>query len=73
VKWAFADNWFLNAEYDYLDFGSQKQNLSGTFSATPAAFPGSNPSATFTPTFRQYISEVKVGLNYKFSPGFLFW
>jgi outer membrane immunogenic protein len=68
VKWAFADNWFLNAEYDYLDFGTKTQNLSGTFTAPPPAF-----AATFTPTFRQYISEVKVGLNYKFSPGFLFW
>jgi outer membrane immunogenic protein len=73
VKWAFADNWFVNAEYDFLDFGSKSENLSGTFSTTPAAFAGSNGTATFTPTFRQYISEVKVGLNYKFSPGFLFW
>jgi outer membrane immunogenic protein len=71
VKWAFADNWFVNAEYDYLDLGSKAQNLSGTFSATPAG--AVNPTATFTPTFRQYISEVKVGLNYKFSPGLLFW
>jgi outer membrane immunogenic protein len=72
VKWAFADNWFVNAEYDYLDLGSKSQNLSGSFTATPA-FLAVNPGATFTPTFRQYISEVKVGLNYKFSPGFLFW
>jgi outer membrane immunogenic protein len=70
VKWAFADNWFLNAEYDYLDFGTQTQRLSGTFTPTP---PFGGPGATFTPAFRQYISEVKVGLNYKFSPGFLFW
>ncbi len=73
VKWAFADNWFANVEYDYLDFGSKSQNMNGTFSATPAGFGAVGPAATFTPTFNQHISEVKVGLNYKFSPGFLFW
>jgi outer membrane immunogenic protein len=72
VKWAFAQNWFANVEYDYLDFGSKAQNMNGVFTATPAFFAGS-PAATFNPTFNQHISEVKVGLNYKFSPGFLFW
>jgi outer membrane immunogenic protein len=74
LKWAIWDNWFASVEYDYLDFGSKAQNISGTFSAQPAQFnPNPNPGATFSPTFNQNISEVKVGLNYKFSPGFLFW
>ncbi len=30
-------------------------------------------STQFTPTFNQHISEVKIGLSYKFMPGFLFW
>jgi outer membrane immunogenic protein len=71
VKWAFADNWFVNVEYDYLDFGSKSQNMNSTFTAT--AFIAGSPAGTFTPTYNQHISEVKVGLNYKFSPGFLFW
>jgi outer membrane immunogenic protein len=73
LKWALTDNWFINAEYDYLDFGSKTPHLSGTFSATPAAFAGSNAGATFGPTFNQTISELKVGLNYKLPPGLLFW
>jgi outer membrane immunogenic protein len=72
AKWAISSDWFVNVEYDYLDFGSKTRNLSGTFSATPAAFGGIGPGATFTPSFTQSISEVKVGINYKFQPGFLF-
>jgi len=30
-------------------------------------------SSNFSPTFNSHISEVKVGLNYKFPSGFLFW
>jgi outer membrane immunogenic protein len=77
VKWAFTNNWFLNVEYDYMDFGSKAQDFTSlcvsagapcttrVFAAVPA---------TFNPTFHHQISEVKVGLNYKFAPGtFLFW
>ncbi len=73
VKWALYDNWFLNAEYNYLDFGSKVENLSGAFTASPAAFLAANPGATVSPTFNHNISEVKVGLNYKFPSGFLFF
>jgi len=74
VKWAFSDNWFVNVEYDFLDFGSKAQNLSAVCTPSPCV-PAVNTvtNATFNPTFDQHISEVKVGLNYKFSPGFLFW
>ena len=72
LKWAMTDNWFFNVEYNYLDFGSKAQDLNGVFTARPAGFlPGASNGATFSPTFNQNISEVKVGLNYKFSPGFL--
>jgi outer membrane immunogenic protein len=69
VKWALTNSWFLNVEYDYMDFGSKAQN----FSAVCAGACAANPS-TFNPTFNDRISEVKVGLNYKFPSGFfLFW
>jgi outer membrane immunogenic protein len=77
VKWAFTNNWFLNVEYDYMDFGSKAQEftslcvIAGARCATP---PGAAVPATFNPTFNHQISEVKVGLNYKFPAGSLiFW
>lgn len=69
VKWAISDNWFVNAEYDFLDFGTRAAHISGNLSATPAAFGGFAPAASFAPLFNQTISEVKVGLNYKYNPG----
>jgi outer membrane immunogenic protein len=74
VKWALTDNWFLDVHYDYIDFGSKAQNFSqvcvnGGFACN---FNITAPS-TFNPTFSQRISEVKVGLNYKFGSGFLLW
>lgn len=74
VKWALADNWFANVEYDFLDFGSKAQNIGATCQpAVCVAAVNTTTGATFNPTFNQHISEFKVGLNYKFSPGFLFW
>jgi outer membrane immunogenic protein len=70
-KWAFWDNWFVNLEYDYLDFGTRTPNLSGIVTGTSVSTGQSSQS--FTPIFRQNISEVKLGLSYKFAPGFLFW
>jgi opacity protein-like surface antigen len=81
VKVALTENWFVNAEYDYMNFGSKAQNLSAVC-APPgpgglcgaAIFPGPYTSAaTFTPSFNHAISEVKVGLNYKFPSGSLFF
>jgi len=68
VKWGISDNWFVNAEYDFLDFGTRAAHVSGTLSATPAGFAPFSPTASFEPLFNQTISEVKVGLNYKFTP-----
>jgi outer membrane immunogenic protein len=73
LKWALTESLFVNVEYDYLDFGSKTQNLSGTFTPSPAASPAMSTAATLNPSFGQSISEVKLGLNYKFVPGFLFW
>ncbi len=78
VKWAMSNNWFLNVEYDYMDFGSKGQNFTAVCAAPVVAFGpclGSTTTSpsTFTTTFNHRISEVKIGLNYKFAPGFLFW
>ena len=73
VKWAVTQNWFVNAEYDFMSFGSRAENMFGTFSATPWGGTTWNPNGSFTPTFHQAISELKVGVNYKFGPGVLLW
>ena len=72
VKWALSNDLFVNAEYDFLDFGSATQTFNGTFSATPAVFAGTGNSGTFQPVFNQTISEFKLGLNYKFASGLPF-
>lgn len=70
VRYALGQNLLVSAEYDYIYFGSRTPNLSGAFSATPT---GVGTAATFTPNFTQGISEVKLGIDYKFAPGLLFW
>lgn len=72
VKWGISPDWFVNAEYDFLDFGAKAENFPGVFTANPA-FPSVTPNATFHPTFNPNISELKVGLNYKLPPSFSLW
>jgi outer membrane immunogenic protein len=55
IEWAFAYNWSVKLEYDYLGLGSQ------TFT-TPAGFV---PVDTFT-TGNNNIQMVKLGVNYRF-------
>jgi outer membrane immunogenic protein len=71
MKWAFANNWFANIEYDYLDFGSKAQGFTGQLTGNRLVPPNTN--ATLTPIFNERISQVKVGVNYKFPAGFLLW
>jgi outer membrane immunogenic protein len=67
VAWAFDANWAATLEYDYLDFGSQSVDFSG-----PSGNIGGVTSPfTSNTSFRQQISELKLGLNYKFQPGVL--
>lgn len=73
LKWAISPNWFVNAEYDFLDFGTKAENLSGNFTATPAANSSSTTAATFHPLFAPNISEVKLGLNYKLPTSATLW
>ncbi len=72
---AFADNWLVSLEYNYLDFGSKSQNLNGTCTRVGGSC-ASGSAVSFNPTFNQHISQVELGLTYKFSTGpggFLFW
>jgi outer membrane immunogenic protein len=68
VEWALYDNWSVKLEYDFIDFGSDPVNFTGVIHNGAV----SNAS-TFNTNNSQYISEVKVGVNYKLSPGILFW
>jgi len=67
VAWAFDPNWSATLEYDYLDFGSQSVDFSGR----SGNIGGVTSPFTSNTTFRQQVSELKLGLNYKFQPGFL--
>jgi outer membrane immunogenic protein len=61
IEWALWNYWSIKAEYDYLDLGRR------TVSFISPTLPGASFDVT------QRIQEVKVGLNYKFPSGFLFW
>ena len=54
VEWAFWDNWSVKLEYDYLDFGSRTVTFND-----PLLGPA-NISVS------ERISEVKLGVNYRF-------
>ena len=59
VEWAFANNWTVRAEYDYIGLGSR----SFTIPATSPVLPGD----TFTAN--RNIQMVTVGINYLFNWG----
>jgi opacity protein-like surface antigen len=54
VEWAFWDYWSVKLEYDYLDFGSR------TVTFNDSLLGPANISVS------QRISEVKLGVNYRF-------
>ena len=56
IEWAFANNWSVKAEYDYLDFGTRRETLISVATGAPA----------FQYDVRQRIDLVKAGINYKF-------
>jgi outer membrane immunogenic protein len=53
-EWAFAQNWSVKAEYEYMDFGKQSATFSG---------PGTAP---FSFDIDQKIHLLKLGVNYRF-------
>jgi outer membrane immunogenic protein len=57
VEWAFAGNWSVFAEYNYLDFGTQGVTF------TPLV-----GGATFPINIKENINSFMVGINYRFGP-----
>jgi outer membrane immunogenic protein len=55
MEWAFSPNFSLNAEYDFVDFGTH--NI--TFNSGPGFL-------TTTYSNRQFINELKLGFNARF-------
>jgi opacity protein-like surface antigen len=53
TEFDLGKNWSAKTEYNYIDFGSRSSLLS---------------DGTTILTDKAYISQVKVGVNYKFSP-----
>jgi outer membrane immunogenic protein len=64
--WALTDKWSARIEYDYLNFGSKSVDFSGVI---PANLAGVTNPFTSNTMFSQQISEVKLGVNYKFASG----
>ena len=59
IEWAFAPNWSVKIEYDYLGLNSQ------TFTAPPGGFLAGDTFTTSNPN----VQMVKVGANYLFKYG----
>ncbi len=70
VEWAFSDNWSAKVEYDYVYFGSKATDFSGVIANPGGGAPITN-ATIFNTNNTQSVSEVKFGINYKFTPGFL--
>jgi len=59
IEWAFAPNWSVKIEYDYLGLNSQ------TFTAPAGGFLAGDTFTTSNPN----VQMVKVGANYLFKYG----
>ena len=59
IEWAFAPNWSVKIEYDYLGLNSQ------TFTAPAGGFLAGDTFTTSNPN----VQTVKVGANYLFKYG----
>lgn len=73
LEWAFARNWTAKLEYDYLNFGSKTATIPVAGFNTANTSANANLASNLAVNVNQQISEVKLGINYKFDPGFLFW
>ena len=70
IQMALTDDWSVKLEDDYLNFGTKSVDFSGVIQ-NPAVTATANPS-TFNTNTMQQISEIKLGVNYKFTPDLLF-
>ena len=69
IEWAFARNFTVKLEYDFIDFGTWSETIPVT-----GAIAGAKIAANSAISISEQISEVKFGINYKTDPGFfLFW
>jgi outer membrane immunogenic protein len=69
LEWAWTQNWTVKLEYDYINLGTASETVPvGGITAGGLPYGG-----TVAANVSQSISEVKFGINYKLSPGFLFW
>ena len=59
LAWAYSSNWSAKIEYDYLNFPTKPVDFSGIVAGQPTTFNTNN---------NQNISELKLGINYKFAP-----
>jgi outer membrane immunogenic protein len=59
IEWAFANNWSVKLEYDYLDFGTHTETINGSLAGVPASFGFQN---------EQHVNEVKAGVNWRILP-----
>jgi outer membrane immunogenic protein len=58
IEYAFAQNWSVKAEYNYMDFGTKRIFVAST---------GIEPTQpNFEEDIGRTIQVAKVGLNYKF-------
>jgi hypothetical protein len=73
LEWAFARNWTAKLEYDFIDFGTQPETIPLGVVNNLAGGGGTVSSNSPTINVRETVSLVKVGINYKMGPGFLFW
>jgi outer membrane immunogenic protein len=60
IEYAFNMNWSIFGEYDYMDFGTQRENL------TTIRFAGLPADSVHGIDIRQRVNVAKFGINYRF-------
>jgi outer membrane immunogenic protein len=65
-EYAFAPNWSVKAEYDYIRMFAQQVQLNGT--GTGGAFGAGTPVVAVVTKITQDLHLVKFGVNYHFGP-----
>jgi opacity protein-like surface antigen len=63
VEYAFAPNWSVKAEYNYIGFGHDKASLEGVINAPPLVGP-----YYLNADIAQTMQLGKIGVNYHFAP-----
>ena len=68
AEYAFAANWSVKLEYDYVKMFQQQATGSGTLATNIAGQQATIYETTLLSRFTQDLQLVKVGVNYHFSP-----